>query len=212
MRCSRPRLTSYPVPITQQRIQGSPLRCRVGWKGSEVYRKAFRLISLFPTSLPCPAWLLAGFDRLQEAPLLLLQCLDLTAPVGSFLASLGSLLAGLVTLGLRHGESFGGPESLLGGGLALLLLRLTDVGQFRAGLDSILVGQVKFGPQVGGAAFDLDGALLGNGGRFSATSVAFRVSSIRCASSVVRCCSAWYLAVSSSIRRLAASSSAAWVS
>jgi hypothetical protein len=95
---------------------------------------------------------------------LLLQRLDLTTPVGGFLAGLGSFLAGLVTLGLRRGEAFGGAESLLGGGLALLLLSLTEVSQFRSGLDSILVGEVKFGPQVGCAAFDLDGTLLGNGG------------------------------------------------
>ena len=119
--------------------------------------------SFFRTSLPCPARLLAGFDRLQKAHLLLLQRLDLTTPMGGFLAGLGSFLARLVALGLRGSEAFGGAESLLGGGLALLLLGLTEVSQFCSRLGSILMREVKFGPQVGGAAFDLDGTLLGNG-------------------------------------------------
>ncbi len=83
--------------------------------------------------------------------------------MGGFLACLGSFFAGFVTLALRRGESFGGPESFLCGGLALLLLGLTEVSQFRSRLGSILVREVKFGPQVGCAAFDLHGALFGNG-------------------------------------------------
>ena len=61
-----------------------------------------------------------------------LQGFHLAAQLGRFLAGCCCLFAGAVALGLSLGHVFGGAVGFLGGGLALLLVRL--LGGFGLGL------------------------------------------------------------------------------